>query len=104
MPRIVRTAPWVTLAGNVALLVGLARDAVLHREDPTLAAREGLFTLGNAGHVLFAVGIGLITLGMTLFLPIANGMMHLRLFDHPDGPFAHALGLDGLRAAAERLT
>lgn len=66
--RIVRAAPWVTLAGNVALLAGLARDAVLHREDPTLAAREGIFTFSNAGHVLFAIGIGLITFGMPLFL------------------------------------
>jgi len=57
LTSIVRTAPWVTLAGNVALLVGLARDAILHRENPTLAAREGIFTFSNAGHVLFADGL-----------------------------------------------
>ncbi len=61
-------APWVTLAGNVTLLVGLGWDAVLHRLDPTLAAREGIFTLSNPGHVLFGAGIALVTLGVGLFL------------------------------------
>lgn len=63
-----RSAPWLMVAGNVLLLLGLWRDAVLHAADPTLAAREGIFTLENGGHVLMFGGIGLITLGGALFL------------------------------------
>ena len=65
---LVPAAPWLTVAGNVALLIGLAWDAVLHRLDPDLAAREGIFTLGNPGHALFAAGLALVTLGVGLFL------------------------------------
>ena len=63
-----RPAPWLMVAGNVLLLFGLWRDAVLHAADPTLVAREGIFTLGNGGHVLMFGGMGLISLGCALFL------------------------------------
>ena len=66
--RITRSAPWLMVAGNVLLLLGLWRDAVLHAADPTLAAREGILTLENGGHVLMFGGIGLMTLGGALFL------------------------------------
>lgn len=52
------------LLGVVALLAGLALDAYLHAQDPSLAHREGIFTLGNPGHVLLGVGIGLVVLGV----------------------------------------
>jgi hypothetical protein len=52
------------LLGVVALLGGLALDAYLHARDPTLAHREGLFTLGNPGHVLLGIGIALVVLGV----------------------------------------
>jgi hypothetical protein len=52
------------LVGVTSLLVGLAVDSYLHAKDPTLAHREGLFTLSNPGHVLLGIGIGLVVVGM----------------------------------------
>lgn len=66
--RLSRHAPWVTLAGVAVLLAGLAWDAALHRADPELAAREGIFAPGNPGHVLFGLGIALTVAGALLFL------------------------------------
>ena len=61
-------APWLTLAGTVALLVGLGWDIVLHGLDPSLATREGILTLTNPGHVLVAAGLSLTVAGSVLFL------------------------------------
>lgn len=66
--RVRRSGGWLTLAGVVALLLGLSWDAVLHRLDPALAEREGIFTLSNPGHLLFAGGITLIVAGVSLTL------------------------------------
>lgn len=66
--RVVRTGPWVSLSGVVALLVGLGWDALLHRLDPGLAEREGVFTLTNPGHALFALGVVLCATGGALLL------------------------------------
>jgi hypothetical protein len=52
------------LMGVVALLSGLALDSYLHAKDPTLAHREGIFTLSNPGHVLLGIGIGLVVVGV----------------------------------------
>ncbi len=61
-----RTAAFLSagLLGVVALLAGLAIDAYLHALDPTLAHREGIFNLGNPGHVLLGIGIGLVVVGV----------------------------------------
>src|SRR5437870_11764432 len=61
-----RTAAFMSagLAGVVALLGGLALDAYLHAEDPTLVHREGIFTLSNPGHVLLGIGIALVVVGV----------------------------------------
>src|SRR5256885_11171170 len=61
-----RTAAFLStgLLGVAALLGGLALDSYLHARDPGLAHREGLFTLGNPGHVLLGIGIGLVVVGV----------------------------------------
>src|SRR2546430_16883842 len=50
--------------GVVLLLTGLAWDAVVHAHDPSLAGREGIFTLRNPGHVLLGLGIGLVLVSL----------------------------------------
>jgi hypothetical protein len=61
----------LTWLGAAAQVIGLGVDAWLHSRDPGLAAREGAFTLTNAGHALLVGGIGLVVLGafMSLVLP-----------------------------------
>ena len=54
----------IGLMGAAALLLGLALDAYLHAQDPTLAHREGIFTLSNPGHVLLGTGIAMVVLGL----------------------------------------
>ena len=54
----------IGLLGAAALLLGLALDAYLHAQDPTLAHREGIFTLSNPGHVLLGTGIALVVVGL----------------------------------------
>lgn len=68
MNGLVRFAPWVTLTGVFALLSGLIRDARMHRLDPGLAAREGVFTMANPAHRMFALGLALTVVGTVLFL------------------------------------
>src|SRR3989337_3650933 len=63
MNALLRFATWLTFSGSVATLLGLAWDARLHRLDPTLAAREGVFTLSNLGHLLFASGLAIVVTG-----------------------------------------
>src|SRR5919108_4232429 len=64
--------------GVLLLLTGLAWDAVAHANDPSLAGREGIFTLRNPGHVLMGLGIGLVLVGLigagdTLLTTAAQG-------------------------------
>lgn len=52
---------WIAggVVGVVAQVTGLAVDATMHAHDPSLAAREGVFTLTNPGHLLLAVGLAI---------------------------------------------
>lgn len=61
-----RAAPPLMVIGVFALIGGLAWDAILHWADPDLAAREGIFTLTNPGHILFGGGIALCVTGLVL--------------------------------------
>ena len=65
----------LTWLGAAAQVAGLGIDAVLHAADEGLAAREGIFTLSNPGHALFAVGTGLLVLGAfwSLVAPLLAG-------------------------------
>ena len=52
------------VVGVAALLVGQAWDFYLHAADPTLAHREGIFTVSNPGHVLLGIGLVLTVVGV----------------------------------------
>jgi len=52
------------VVGVAALMIGLPVDSYLHAQDPTLAHREGIFTLSNPGHVLLGAGIALVAVGV----------------------------------------
>ena len=63
-----RWFPWITVWGAATLLGGLAWDAWLHRVDPDLAVREGVFTLTNPSHALLVIGVALVIAGAIMFL------------------------------------
>jgi hypothetical protein len=70
------------VVGVAALLSGLALDAYLHAKDPTLAHREGIFTLSNPGHVLLGAGIALVVVGLigAAYTSLPVGMWTRRVF------------------------
>lgn len=80
--------------GAVCQVVGLGIDAWLHARDPGLAAREGVFSLSNAGHVLLVGGIALVVLGVLL------GIFGPRLY----GPTSSGRGRRFLRVGAPLAT
>src|SRR4051812_37099825 len=70
----------ITFAGAIAQVFGLIVDAWLHAADPTLAEREGVFSLSNGGHALLIGGIALVVVGAalaafgpTLYRPVDRG-------------------------------
>jgi len=60
--------------GVAMLLSGLAVDAWLHAEDPTLAQRESIFSLQNPGHALLGLGMALACGGIIGALYTAWGL------------------------------
>jgi hypothetical protein len=54
--------------GVIAQFAGLALDSVLHARDATLAEREGVLSLDNPGHLLFAAGLALTVAGVCTLL------------------------------------
>jgi hypothetical protein len=61
-----RAGFWVALAifGFVLVAIGLATDFVLHANDSSLAADEGIFTLSNPGHLLAGLGLIVVAVGL----------------------------------------
>src|SRR5438552_4074638 len=55
---------WVAGTGAAMQLVGLSWDAVLHKLDPTLAEREGVFSITNPSHLMIVAGLGLTVVGI----------------------------------------
>src|SRR4051812_14799726 len=70
------------LGGAVAMIAGLAADAVAHAADPTLIEREGLLS-GTLGHVLLLGGAGVVVAGLAL---AAAGPALSGPSPHPAGP------------------
>jgi hypothetical protein len=64
--RRVQLSVALSLLGLTMITLGLAIDFVLHANDPNLAAVEGLFTIGNPGHVLLGLGIAATSVGLGL--------------------------------------
>ena len=65
---------WGAAMFGVAVhLAGLAWDVWLHSNDATLAAREGVFTLGNPGHALVVVGVTITALALAAALILWTG-------------------------------
>jgi hypothetical protein len=100
----------VTATGAVAQGAGIAVDAWLHAADPTLAAREGVFSLDNAGHLLLVVGVSLVVagvalalLGPRLYAPRERPRPALRLAQW-GAPLALVSSLAGGTAAASQST
>lgn len=56
------------VVGAVCQLAGLSVDALLHARDSSLAEREGVLSLTNPGHLLFAGGLTLVVLGASALL------------------------------------
>ena len=56
----------IMLLGVIILLDGLAVDAWLHAHDTTLAAKEGIFTLSNPGHLMIFIGIATVIVGAAI--------------------------------------
>jgi hypothetical protein len=52
------------LFGFLLVALGLATDFILHANDSGLAADEGIFSLTNPGHLLLAIGMTVIAVGL----------------------------------------
>lgn len=63
-----RPALIAIVSGVIAQLGGLALDSVLHARDASLVEREGVLSLSNPGHLLFAAGLALTVLGAAALL------------------------------------
>ena len=94
----------VRLAPSPWLRAVEANRVYLHRLDPDLAAREGIFALTNPGHVLFGGGIAIIVAGALMFFAgRALTTSHPLAFALGHEPYAErARGIvDGVRLLGE---
>ena len=61
-------AVWTAFAGLCLQLVGIIWDTLMHHRDPGLATRESVVSLTNPSHLLMAVGITLMAIGIGLLM------------------------------------
>ena len=87
-----------SVTGIATLLSGLGVDAWLHAQDETLAAREGIFTITNPGHLLLGGGLALACAGILLALYFALGMSPAAAT--PSRRWVRLIGLQAMGAAA----
>ncbi|HEX5095609.1 MAG TPA: hypothetical protein VFX21_06340 [Acidimicrobiia bacterium] len=73
-----RIGIWMVAVGGGALSIGLVLDAIDNADDPSRAAKEGIFDLSSFPHALFFGGICVAILG--LFAILFGG----RLYEHTD--------------------
>lgn len=92
----------LTVAGAAAQALGIVVDAWLHAADPTRAAREGIFSLANAGHALLVGGICLVVVGTFLAFagPAIYGSAEGKPGTRPAVRVGAPVALVGLLAAA----
>ena len=67
-----RYGSWVTMAGVIAQMLGLATDLVLHRLNPTLAFEASPLTMDNPGHILLLIGLIVTVIGVVWMLITAG--------------------------------
>src|SRR2546428_7387649 len=77
---------WLTAAGVIAQIVGLADDAWLHHLDGALAQHEGPLTLTNQGHALIAAGLVLAAVGAWTALAVPRVASRLLRAGQPIAP------------------
>src|SRR3712207_2901165 len=92
-----RRGLWAAGAGSACQLAGFSWDAVLHKLDPELAARESVFSIANPSHALVVVGLGLTVLGVAWALYFW-GAERLRALPGSTGQAVAALVLVSLLA------
>lgn len=59
-----RAGVWAAFAGLCLQLTGAAWDTLQHHNDPGLAARESVVSLTNPSHLLLALGVSIVALGI----------------------------------------
>jgi hypothetical protein len=64
----------LSLFGFLLIAIGLATDFVLHANDSSLAADEGIFTLRNPGHLLLGIGLIVVAVGLGRVASIMIGV------------------------------
>jgi FtsP/CotA-like multicopper oxidase with cupredoxin domain len=95
--RLMDAAPWLSALGVLIMLVGLGWDGVLHSQDPDLGAHEGIFTLTNPGHVLFALGL-VVTVATAVYYLV--GLAQSRYLNAPRARALSLLAALGLLTVA----
>ena len=86
--RLTSSGAWISLVGTFLLIAGLIWDVTIHEGDPSLASHESVFTIDNPAHIVFLSGIGLIVVGMLLF--VVDRLLAFRAIGRGPRPLAVA--------------